>query len=231
MAFYSGQYDTYFILGSPNAEPLWNWSVWSRVVPRLDPIISAARDRAAVRSNQYLPDRKGTVKFGRIGWNARGHQKWTHDSPANREESSIWRFLDVEAWAPSWTSCVRDDCAPDVFLQIGNQDLGGPCRYALSFNPVIVFAVVTPLSKELSEEIRLAVDELLRITDARLCGYKFRQWGTPTGTGAFTHSIQDLCFSGLFKPHSKPSQLHSGVVDCALLREEWEPIEYRTSSH
>lgn len=228
MAFYSGRYDTYFILGNPNVEPLWNWNIWSRVVPLLDPIISAARGRAAVRSTQYLPDQRGTVKFGRIGWNARGHQKWAHGSPSNSEESSTWRFLDVEMWAPSWSRC--DDRAPDVFLHIGNEALGGGYNRELAFNPVIILAVVAHLSTEMPVKIRLAVNELLRITDARLCGYKQRQWGTPTGMGAFTHSIQDLCLSGLFKPHPKPSQRHTGVVDGTVLSEEWEPIEASNST-
>lgn len=218
MAFHTGNYDAFCLLGDPAAVPLWKWTQWKAILPFIAPIVASARDRAAVRSNQYLPDQQGTVKFGRIGWNTNGHQKWTHDSPTNAPESSDWKFLNVEVWAPSWTICERDNRAPDVYLSIANEGLGAGFNKELSFNPVVVFAVTSELAGSTSSDIDSAVKALANTTNARLCGHKVRPWGKSAG-GGFTNSIQDLCISGLFKPGPR----HLGSVDFDLLAEEWTP--------
>ena len=93
MAFHDVDYDAYCILGDPDAPALWNWPVWERFRVEFDPLIKAARGSPGVRSTQYLPNRGGTVKFGRIGWKEADHQKWTHGSPTNQDESKSWGFL------------------------------------------------------------------------------------------------------------------------------------------
>ena len=85
MAFHTRKYETFCFLGDPKAKPLWQWKEWKKVLPSLDAVVAAARDRAAVRSNQYLPNQGGTVKLGRIGWNTKGQEKWTHGPPTNHE--------------------------------------------------------------------------------------------------------------------------------------------------
>jgi len=219
--FHTGKYDTYFVLGDPDAEPLWNRRVWSSAVVALDPIIRSARGRASVRSVQYLPDQKGTVKFGRIGWNAKGHQKWAHGSPVNYQESALWDFLSVEVWAPGWNICGREDRAPDVFLDITDGSGGLGYNQSLSVNPVVVFAVTVDLSTRLLNEIQHAVKELLRLTNAKLAGWKRRQWGSSVGSGIFTNSIQDLRFSGLFKP----VLTHKHKIDFDIIAGAWNPID------
>src|SRR5215216_5131667 len=104
MAFHTAEYETYIVLGDPGAPALWNWDVWRRFLPAVDPLMQAARGTPAVRTTQYLPGNAGVVKFGRLGWKEPDHQKWAHGSPANREVSEEWNFLDVEVWAPGWTA-------------------------------------------------------------------------------------------------------------------------------
>ena len=67
MAFHAADYDAYVALADPNAAPLWSWKVWQRFLPAIDPLIQAARGNPAVRSTQYLPNRAGVVRFGRLG--------------------------------------------------------------------------------------------------------------------------------------------------------------------
>lgn len=218
MAFHTRKYETFCLLGSPTATPLWHWKPWNAILPTIDPIISAARDRAAVRSDQYHPNQGGEVKFGRIGWNEKGHEKWTHGSPSNSPESLQWKFLSVEVWGPSWTTCGRDDLAPDVYLSIINEKLTGSADRKLSFNPVVIFAVACDLVAEKSPDIHAAVKALAKTTKAKLCGHKVRPWGNSTGVG-FNNAIQDLSITGLFKPGPR----HTEKVDFDLLAEKWVP--------
>src|SRR4051812_34800435 len=109
MNFFISDYDTYFLLGSPEAPPLWRWDKWTELLPALDPLVACARGKPAVRSNQYLPGSRNPAKFGQIGWNDKAHQKWTHGSPGDPVASRSRTFWSVEMWAPGWTKCVRED--------------------------------------------------------------------------------------------------------------------------
>jgi hypothetical protein len=220
--YFDCKYDTFFLLGDPDAEPLWNWRVWSRAAEALDPIIKSARGRASVRSIQYLPDKKRTaVKFGRIGWNKKGHQKWAHGSPANHQESALWRFSGIEVWAPTWNVCEREDLAPDVFLEVSNHGLYPGNHEPLSFNPVVVFAVTASLSTRIPSKVQHAVTELLRLTNARLAGSKRRPWGLSRWPGIYENCIQDLCSSQLFKS-ALPNERKFGFN---IIEGKWKPIE------
>jgi len=44
-----------------------------------------------VRSHQYNPKGKPT-SFGRLGWDAKSHAKWTHTAATFRE---TWTLLDI----------------------------------------------------------------------------------------------------------------------------------------
>jgi hypothetical protein len=193
MAFHSGKYDTYVILGDPNVLPLWHWQAWKRLLPTLDPLIQRARGKPAVRSTQYLADpTQGIVKFGRIGWNESDHQKWTHGSPKNKEKSKSWGFLCVEIWAPAWTACERENRAPDVFLCIKNEYFGGGHQKTLLFNPVVVLAVVSALAERVMSQVSAAVTGSCKVVLSKFVGYRKRPWGISFGSDGFTNSIQDF---------------------------------------
>ena len=215
MAFHTGEYDTYCLLGSPSATPIWHADAWHNVAHALDPLIDAARGSASVRSTQYLPKQSGIVKFGRIGWTQRGHEKWTHGSPASQE----WQFLDTEVWAPSWSQCERDDQSPDLYFSVGNEALSGGFNERLVFNPVIILAVTTRIAQGSSEIVVNTVNTLARQTKARFVGHRCRPWGSSSGSG-FTNSIQDLCASGLFRPGPR----HDNQELSELLVDTWQPL-------
>ncbi|MFO0975293.1 MAG: hypothetical protein U0996_02785 [Planctomycetaceae bacterium] len=220
MSFHTANYDVYVVLGDPGAAPLWKWKVWQRFLPAIDSLINAARGKAAVRSTQFQTKPAGDVKFGRLGWKEADHQKWCHGSPANEETSRSWRFLSTEVWAPAWTACEREDLAPDVFLSIANESYGGKVRKGLLFNSVVVLAVVSELAKRHRAELDVAVSALRELTRAKLIGYKRRPWGKSFGSDGFTNAIQDLAFSGLFKPGPR----HEGEPGLHLFADKWKKV-------
>ena len=220
MAFHTANYDTYVVLGRPDVAPLWRWKVWQRLWPTIDPLIQAARGNPAVRSTQFLPKLAGEVKFGRLGWKDADHQKWCHGSPANKDASRSWKFLNVEAWAPAWTACEREDLAPDVFLSIANESFAGGSRKGLSFNPVVVFAVVSELARQQPSKVSAVVSVLRELTSAKFIGYKRRPWGKACGSDGFTNAIQDLTFSGLFKPGPR----HESEFGFHLFEDKWKTL-------
>ena len=218
MAFHTADYDVYVLLGDPACKPLWWWENWRQLMPELGALLHVARGPALVRSTQYLPNRSGTVKFGRIRWNERDQQKWTHGSPSNFDSSPGWRFLSAELWAPAWTQCARENCAPDVFMVIASERLFGD---ATSFEPVIVFAVASELVSRNAELVTRVVERLGEIVNPKLVANQRRPWGRslPSGVG-YTNSIQDLHVTGLFKR----GQRQGRAIGLDLFADVWEPM-------
>jgi hypothetical protein len=89
MAFHTADYDVYVFIGDPAAQPIWRWDKWQLLMPALDDLLQVARGPASTRSTQFLPNRGGTVKFGRIGWKESDQQKWTHRSPRIESRRSL----------------------------------------------------------------------------------------------------------------------------------------------
>jgi hypothetical protein len=220
MAFHTANYDVYAVLGNPNTPPLWMWAVWRRFLPAIDPLIQVARGKPGVRSTQYLPNRAGVVKFGKLGWKEADHQKWSHGSPTNEKESQSWGFLSLQVWAPAWTVCEREIQSPDVFMSITNESLGSGFRQDLLFNPVVLLAVVSELARQEVSIVRTAVSSLWTLLEPKLVGHRQRPWGVAFGATGFTDAIQDLSASGLFKP----GQRHKREVGFHLFAEEWQPV-------
>jgi hypothetical protein len=219
MAFHTARYDVYAVLGDPDAQRLWNWTIWQRFASAIDPLIKAARGKPAIRSTQFLPNQIDDVKFGRLGWNEADHQKWTHGSPKTKKSSKSWDFRDVEIWAPAWNACEREDLAPDVFLSVANESDGSDDE-TLLFNPVVVLAVVSELAQQKPAEVRAAVSALQKLTSAKLVGYKQRPWGKSTSSYGYSDSIQELSQLGLFKAGPR----HKSKVGFHLFAGKWQPV-------
>ena len=217
MAFHTAQYDTYVFLGNPAAQPLWYWSSWQQLVPKLDPLVTAARGKAAIRSTQFISDSRGTVKFGRIGWDEKSHQKWTHGSPVSSPASADWKFRSAELWAPSWTECEREHLAPDVFLTVSSQ---GATSNTPAFDPVVLLAVASQLAVRERSLANGVVEQLAAIIAAKLVAFQQRPWGRSVAGVGFTNAIQDLHVSGLFKPGPR----HARPIDLDLFADSWQPM-------
>jgi hypothetical protein len=218
MAFHTADYDVYVFMGDPATQPLWHWDKWLLLMPDLDALLHVARGPASTRSTQFLPNRGGTVKFGKIGWKEPDQQKWTHGSPRTLESSPSWRFLDTELWAPAWTQCERDISAPDIFMAIASQSAFGA---APAFEPVIVLAVVSELSCRENLLVARVIKRLRELVNPKLVAHLRRPWGRSTLSGVgFSDSIQELHVTGLFKPGRRQER----PVDLDLFADTWEPV-------
>jgi len=215
MAYHTADYDVYVFLGDPASQPLWHWNAWQKLLPELDSLIGEARGKTGVRSTQNLPNRGGTVKFGRIGWNERDQQKWTHGSPINLAVSATWNFLSAEVWAPIWTQCKSQP--PDVFLSIFSESA---LAATPSFNPVVLLAVVSTVAERDPKRVGDVVGRLTEVLSPRLSVFQRRPWGRAFGKIGFSNSIQDLHVCGLFKP----GRVHERPVDLQLFADEWQSL-------
>jgi hypothetical protein len=234
MAFHDRDYEVYIILGSPEMPPLWRWDRWQTVADLLAPFAEVPRGKAALRGHRYVPNPKkpGFSKaegLGRIGWDRRSHEKWTFNSPLTNGLSSTWQFGNMEAWAPSWNVCGRENLAPDFYFSMNNQTMLGIANKELAFNPVIVLAVSASLDGDYRFGIREAALSLSSFVDSKLFVSRKRPWGYSWGLElkAFTGAIQDLGTGGLFKlgdPHGRP-------LNADTFAEEWSQVlvpQYRS---
>jgi hypothetical protein len=206
-AFHDREFDTYVVLGDRERPDLWTWSVWPVVAEALSPLVKSQRGRAAVRTSQFERDGETLIRFGRIGWNELGHEKWVHGSPKNNSVSAGWRFLDAEIWAPAWSTCERDGRAPDLFVGIRNERFWPQAEESVSFNPVVLLAVATDLGEPFTQEAVRAVQAVSAHTIPVLAVHQRRRWGKAFGNFGFSDSIQDLLSTGLFRvgsPHTRP---------------------------
>ena len=222
--FFARSYDLYVILGSPHSPQIWYWENWRKVAAGLEPFVAVARDKAAVRTTQFINGGKNpskdAVSFGRIGWSEKGHQRWTHGSPVTLDSSPSWAFLQMEMWSPTWSVCEREDRAPDVFFAFRNEAFW-PRIDPLKFNQTIIFALSRNLNGALLVDARRWVLQLSAELQSPLVAYQKRAWGKARGSvGLFSDSIQDLVTVGLFKV----GDYHNRAVDLDTFEEKWESL-------
>src|SRR4051812_21861889 len=153
MAFHERSFEVHVVLGSPSAVP-WVDATWNKISAALDPVMDAARDRPAIRTDQCRPgagspNQRG-IRFGRIGWNAQGFNKWVHAKDGMLISGSAAEFGTCEVWAPSWTVCQRERVAPDVFFAIRRE----PNRSPMRFGSVCLLAVASDLGSSVADQGR-----------------------------------------------------------------------------
>jgi hypothetical protein len=219
MGFHTADYDVYVFLGDPAFQPIWHWEKWLQLMPELTALLHVARGPASTRSTQFLANERETVKFGRIGWKEPDQQKWTHGSPRTLGSSPNWRFFNAELWAPAWTQCKSERSAPDVFMSIASQ---GAFVSTPSFEPAILLAVVSELSRRENLLVACVIGRLRELVNPKLVVHQRRPWGRSLAGGAFySNSISDLHVTGgLFKA----GRSHERPVDLDLFAESWELV-------
>lgn len=217
MTFFSREYEVFLLLAAPDAPPLWDAAQWTPFAASLDGLMAqaGARGKAGVRSHQYNPKGK-PIAFGRLGWDAKSHAKWTH-TPATTQA----RFMSLEAWAPTWTVCEKDDQAPDVFLALANESLLGLAGRPLQFGQRLVCAIATDMGADAAATLQAALAQLAAQQDAVVFAHTRRQWGRASPYGGFTGAIQDMLIGGLFRqddPHARP-------LDEAAFQDVWSKLD------
>ena len=218
--FHARIYDLYVILGATNSPELWQWKNWQLVTVGLNPFISVSKSKAAIRTTQFSNPTKKHVSFGRIGWNEKGHQKWTHASPITSKESGSWYFMGMELWSPDWNISEREQLAPDVFFAIRNE-VSSHRKTPIKFNQIIIFAVSIDAGEVIRADARKWVQELSVKLGSPLTVYQERAWGKAFGgSGGFSNSIQDMASTGLFKV----GDYHNRPVDLETFVESWSSL-------
>ena len=224
MTFFDGSYDLHLVLGAPDVEPVWRWDRWLFVHELFQPMLKSARGSTGVRCGQYVPhgDKFRHKYFGRLGWNKNSHQKWCHRSPLTIDVSDKWKFGNLEAWAPHWSTCEKDGLAPDIYLNVTNEAVGAGYGKTLAFNPVVICAARLELSSAERESIKDAMTALGNHLKCKLIASTQRHWGIATSAErkSFTHAINDMPWTNTFVPEDR----HGGRVDKSLLIGDWEPL-------
>lgn len=213
MAFFSREYEVFLLLAAPASPGLWQQEQWTPFADAVNRIVAQARGKGAVRSHQYNPAGK-LIAFGRMGWDAKGHAKWTH-TPATTDA----RFMSLEAWAPAWTTCEKDDLAPDLFISLFNEDYLNSAGKPLLFGQRLVCAVATDLGQEAVATLRSALAQLAVKQQAPVFAHARRPWGKAM-LGGFSSAIQDLALTDLFQP----GDVHARPLDAATFRGSWEML-------
>lgn len=216
--FYERPYELYAILGSPHALQPWLKPTWVKIAAVLEPLIRLSRGNPSIRTQQLRtgsgsPNQRAT-KFGRIGWNDAGIEKWTHKEDGRLVSGEYAFFVSAEGWVPSWSICEREHQAPDIYLGISNQAALGKTPM---FNPVFISSVASDLGEAAITEARESADAVAGILSAVLRAHCVRPWGTGTGVG-FSDGIQDMPYVGLFQPGARQSR----VPIPSMLKGNWE---------
>jgi hypothetical protein len=215
MSFQDRGYELHLVLGDPAAPALWQWEVRQSIVPHLDPVFRDARGPTGVTSQQQDAP-KHWLKFGRLGWNEKSHQRWTHGSPITAERSLVRRFFLKEACAPTRGACARDRKPPDVFLFSRNEGFWD--EQGLSFNPTVLLAVAANLVLPIRKAADAAAEAIAGRTSARLRAFRNRPWGYPFGSQMMVDCVWDIVTTGLFKP----GPVHRRRPSLDSLNETWQ---------
>ena len=221
MAFHEREYQVYVVLGQPGAPAPWVEQSWARIFAALDPVMSAARGTAAVRSTQLGPKpgspHKKAISFGRIGWNEQGSRKWVHSADGKLVSGGDAIFLSSEVWAPSWTACEREKLAPDAFVAIRGTSHGmSDPDSEIQFSSQCILAVASDIGK--ADQARSSAEAVASTVDAVLRAHCVRPWGIAFGnSGAFSNAINDLNFADVLRPGSR----RQVPVSVANLAEGW----------
>lgn len=218
MSFFSRDYELFLLLAAPGAPGLWQSEQWAPLAAGLAPVLAQTRSKgkAGVRSHQYNPQGK-SLAFGRMGWDDRSHAKWTHGP-----DGTDARFMSMEAWAPTWTVCEKEQLAPDLYLSLANEALLNRPDQPLLFGQRLVCAVATDLGPQAAARARQALAALAVRQQAVLFAHTRRPWGHAAFDG-FSQAIQDLLIGGLFQP----GDVHARPLDAASLCECWTRLDRR----
>lgn len=204
MMFHEREYDLYVMLGHRDGDKPWVASSWARISAALNPLVATARDRAAVRTTQWEPKPASSYfrprSFGRLAWNEKSASKWVHASDGLLQSGEISAFQLCDLWAPSWSTCGRDNRPPDAFFSMGNESDRISGAVAQSFSSTCILAVASDSASADNDGAVEAAKAIADVTSSVLRAYCHRPWGIAFGASTYTDSIQDLGLTGLFKP-------------------------------
>lgn len=205
------EYEVHLLLADPSTPPLWRADIWAKVFPILQSLATHARGVPVTSSYQFEGSKKQPLKFSRIGWNDKGHAKWTH------RQDTAYRFLSTEVWAPSRGACTKEGLPPDLLFTLWNE---GFFVQDPTFRDTVLLAVPGDKSP-LVEACSTAVLRLAEIARPKFHGRTRRPWARRFGQSAVTDSLGDMPTTGLFRigdvGHQSPGN--------NILEEQWEELK------
>jgi hypothetical protein len=214
--FITRQYDCHLFLAAPDAENIWNWAQWCKLVPLLTPFMQSPRGRTSIRMTQLpldltLSSNPDSIRFGQLGWNSKSHEKWTHGSPQTAGKSEEWEFCCAGIWAPGPGVCEKQDCPPDSYLTIRNEIQSGMTREDCKFAYSLLLAVACDTPHEGLAEIIAACKALTQA----VCTLKIRTTWSPEFANS---SMTDWDTFGAPYEVGNP---HKKSLSTAILLGEW----------
>jgi len=202
VAYYAKEFDVYVLLGAPGVTP-WQWQAWAEIEPLLSPFVCSARGKPLLRSTQTsgTVEQNRAVTFGRMGWEAKAHERWTVGSHSIDLVANPRTFISTEAWAPSWNVCEKFREAPDFYLHLMAASPRNKVDLESQFDSILVVALQASSPDVVRAELRTAMASVALLLRSPLAVTKRRPWGFASGAmGGFRDAIQDFGVGrGLFK--------------------------------
>lgn len=144
--------------------------------------------------------------------------QWTHGSPLTAGRSDHWLFMDTEVWGPHWSTCVREDAAPDVFIRLAERDPSVDERY----DQALLLALHVSLVDRLREAVPRSVLAAAKLCNSVLIASQRTPWAEPFGDSGFTESIQDYLWRVVSPRHA--TEVAEERLHVAQLHGDWRQI-------
>jgi len=214
----AADYISFVVIGKSENHQAWRWDTWSMMVPVLDPIVTATGAKVAVRSVQGADDDRKDVRFGRLGWDARSHQKWSHGSFVTQGASPKWKFCFTEIWAPSYTVCEREGKDPILFVQIENPFITLEPKRG-QYNQFFHLAVPLPFLASNRVIIEQAVEQISGLLESVLVLVRVAPW-----------NVRGDCIQSMLNNHLHYIGMYDHLVpDLSKTKAKWVAYEQRDS--
>ena len=108
------------VLGGPEP-PLWRREHWEAIVPVMSELVERLPRPVSILSYQTRPDRDQKLPFGKMGWNAAGHEKWTSEYLEGPEPVE---FLQTEFWSPGRATWAGEGRPPEMYARLERDPFG-----------------------------------------------------------------------------------------------------------
>jgi hypothetical protein len=189
-------YAQYLYLGqAPGAAHIYDWTVWRQIMPLLEPIVRATKERMAVRSSQFDRTTEKAIAFGRLGWDEKSQQAWTHGSPRTAAICATWEFQFTQLWAPSWAKVPAGAQGPDLFIEVHKEHARPDQRFDQGLLLGLAEETITP---ELAAHLAAIVPRLKEHLQCVLAARRVAPWLEPYRLyTSLSLSLQDFFTNGL----------------------------------
>jgi hypothetical protein len=203
---------------------VWSKTDWANIFePLFQEILNISPDfkNTGVRVLAYKRENEQSeyftdVKFGRLKWDNKSHEKWTVDNNTN------FNFANFESWTPIWTICEKNDAAPDIYVSVSNEHSTNK-NISCQFD---VFTVIA-IAEDLNSNCRDLIIELSKQLNSKRTVCNIRLWSEgkkdKSKNWEFINWIQDTDSYGIYKNYES-NNLHETDFQDIEFEPYWETI-------